>query len=523
MPERSRTTHPAGCARERCYPANEAEPTEPTALGYTLLALVPTKLSLLAALTGMAVGLLSPQHIVAADPVPFEPLYRQAYEQRLGQLGAGHPQTVASLIRLGALLSNQGRASDAVPLLRRALVASEEIGEGVATAAKELATALEALGRKREAEDLYLRSVEAGGRGRLGAQTLVRVAQLRAERGDHAGALVACREALAVFEEHESKLGETGRRAYADALNRYGMLLESSGDRNAEAVYRRALAAHSQEFGATHPATAAVQANLAGVLASSGDVASAAEFLKRALRTLEAAYDPFARDTARVRNRLGEIYETQGRVAEAEAAYRGALAAWPEPVAERGLVLANLGRLLGVRGDLDIAERTLKEAVAALEPHVDSMTAELAEVLDSLGSVLRERSRLGESESTLRRALALREASLGPDHEDTALTLVGLAGALHLGGDLQSALPLYRRALRIQEESLGPDHPEVGETLYNLAHLSLAQDDVASAKAALARSLGILSGAYGPDDAFVLEIRAALRDLESGSAAEGVH
>lgn len=487
------------------------------------MAPVPTKLSLLPAIAGIGVGLLWSQRIVAADLVPFEPLYRQAYEQRLGELGAKHPKTVASLVRLGALLAKQGRASDAVPLLRHALAISEETREGVATAARELAAAMEALGRKRAAEDLYLRSAEVGGNESVSSLTLFRVAELRAERGDQAGALETCREALAAFEEHESKLGEAGRRAYADALNHYGMLLESSRDGDAEVVYRRAVAAYSQEFGARHPTTAAAQANLAGLLASRGDVAASAELFETALRTLEAAYDPSARDTARVRNRLGEVYETQGRVAEAEAAYRGALRAWPEPGAERGLVLANLGRLLGVQGDLDAAERTLEEAVAALEPHRDSLAAELAEALDSLGSVLREQSRLGEAEATLRRALALREASLGPDHEDTALTLVGLAGTLHLGGDLQSARPLYSRALRIQEESLGPVHPEVGETLYNFAHLSLALGDMASAKTELARSLRILSAAYGSDDAFVIEIRAALRDLERGSSSEGVH
>ena len=497
--------------------------TEATTAGYTLMALVPAKLSLLPAIAGIAVGLLLPQHVVAADPAPFEPLYRQAYAQRLSQLGAVHPKTVRSLIRLGSLLVKQGRATDALPLLRLALAVSEETGEGVATTSNELATALDALGQDREAEDLYLRSVELGGSSPRNASILLRVAALRATRGDHAAALAACRDALAEFEEHERELGEAGRRAYADALNRYGMLLESAGEASAEAVYRRALAAYSQEFGAKHPATAAAQANLAGVLALKGDVAAAAELFEMALRTLEAAYDPLARETARVRNRLGEVYETQGRVAEAEAAYREALSAWPEPGAERGLVLANLGRLLGVRGALDAAERTLREAVAALEPHDDSLMAELAEVLDSLGSVLREQSRLGESASTLRRALALREAALGPDHEDTALTLVGLAGTLHLSGELQSARPLYRRALRIQEESLGPAHPEVGETLYNLAHLSLALGEVPSAKAELARSLGILSAAYGSDDAFVAEIRAALRNLERGFSAEGVH
>lgn len=477
------------------------------------MALVPAKLWLLRAMAGIAVGLLSPQRMVAADLVPFEPLYRQAYEQRLRQLGAVHPKTVEGLIRLGALLAKQGRATDALPLLRQALAVSEERGEGVATASNELATALDVLGQGREAEDLYLRAVELGGSGPRRASTLLRIAELRATWGDHAGALTACRDALAEFEEHESVLGEAGRRVYADALNRYGMLLESAGEGSAEAVYRRAVAANSQEFGAKHPATAAAQANLAGVLASKGDIAAAAEFFETALLTLEAAYDPLTRETARVRNRLGEVYETQGLVAEAEAAYRGALLAWSEPAAGRGLVLANLGRLLGVRGDLDAAERTLREAVAALEPHDDRLMAELAAVLHSLGSVQRERSRLGESASTLRRALVLREASLGPNHEDTALTLVGLAGTLHLRGDLRSARPLYRRALRIQEESLGPADPEVGETLYNLAHLSLALGDVTSAKAELARSLRILSAAYGSDDAFVAEIRAALRNL----------
>lgn len=497
--------------------------TEAMDTGYTLMALVPPKFSLLPAMAGFAVGLLLPQHVVAADLVPFERLYRQAYEQRLRQLGAAHPKTVGSLIRLGALLAKQGRATDALPLLRRALAVSEESGAGVATASNELATALDALGQDREAEDLYLRSVELGGSGPRQASILLRIAALRATRGDHAGAIAACRDALAEFGEHEGQLREAGRRAYADALNQYGMLLESAGQGSAEAVYRRALAAYSQEYGERHPATAAAQANLAGVLASKGEVAAAAEAFETVLLTLEAAYDPLAPDPARVRNRLGEVYETQGRVADAEAAYRGALSAWPAPVAERGLVLANLGRLLGVRGDLDAAERTLNEAVAALEPHADSVTAELAEALNSLGSVLREQSRLGESESALRRALALREASLGPDHADTALTLVGLAGTLHLRGELPSARPLYLRALRIQEESLGPAHPEVGETLYNLAHLSLALGDVASAKAELARSLRILSAAYGSDDAFVAEIRAALRSLESGSGAEGVH
>ena len=479
----------------------------------TLGARVSNKLLPLPATAGIVAGLLFAQLGVSGDHAPFEPLYRQAYEQRLRQLGAVHPKTIASLVRLGALLSKHGKAGDAEPLLRRALAASEAIGTGVLDASKELAITLDTLGRGREAEDLYLRSLESGGGDRDSASTLVRLAALRAARAHEAGALASYREALAAFEHHQSELDEAGRRAYAEALNNYGLLLESVGDTNAATIFRRAVIAYSKEFGERHPATAAAQANLAGVLASRGETEAAVRLFEQALVTLDAAFEPLSRETARVRNRLGEIYETEGRFSDAEAAYRAALAAWAEPAPERGLVLADLGRLLGVRGDFAAAESALREAVEVLEPHASGWTEGLAEALDTLGSVLRAQSRLEESESTLRRALALREKSLGPDHVETALTLVGLAGTLHLRGDLRAALPLYRRALRIQEESLGPNHPDVGETLFNLAHVSLAQGDLASAKAELRRSFRILSAAYGPSDPFVIEVREALQNL----------
>lgn len=482
------------------------------------------KLVQLPAAGGIAVGLLFAQLGVGGDQAPFEPLYREAYEQRLRQLGAEHPKTIASLVRLGALLAKHGQAGDAEPLLRRALAASEVIGAGVSDARKELAIALDSLGKGREAEELYLRSLESGRGDQDSASTLVRLAALRTARADDAGAIASYREAVAAFEHRQSELDEAGRRAFAEALNRYGLLLESVGDTNAVAIFRRAVVAYSNEFGERHPATAAAQANLAGVLASRGETEMAVRLFEQALVTLDTAFEPLARETARVRNRLGEIYETEGRLSDAEAAYRAALAAWVEPAPERGLVLADLGRLLGVRGEFAAAEAALREAIEVLEPHASGWTTGLAEALDVLGSVLRAQSRLEESESALRRALALREKSLGSDHAETALTLVGLAGTLHMGGDLQAALPLYRRALRIQEESLGPDHPDVGETLFNLAHVSLAQGDLVSAKAELQQSFRILSAAYGPSDPFVIEVREALRNLEGEArGAEGIY
>ena len=190
-----------------------------------------------------------------------------------------------------------------------------------------------------------------------------------------------------------------------------------------------------------------------------GNAAVAATLLERSVAVLRAAYGPRHHDTARLQNRLGEILEVLGRLDAAEAQYRAALAAWDEPYPERGLVLADLGRLAGVRGDVASAATTLAQAVRVLEPAEDQLAADLAEALDSYGSVLRASGRLDAAEPVLRRALAIRTRELGDSHPDVALSLVGLAGVLHLRGDLEQAGPLYRTALGIQEKAAGASPP----------------------------------------------------------------
>ena len=447
----------------------------------------------------------------APGPAPFETLYRQAYETRLRELGPDHPKTVASLVRLGALLRTHGRPEEAEPLLRKALAAPGTEESGGADTLAELGVTLAALGRDEEAETHYLLSLEHAESGARAGLTLVSVASLREARGDFSGARRAYRDALKSFEAG-TILTDNEMESRAAALNNLGLLLEAEGRlEEAESLFRNSADAYAEALGDPHPATAAARANLAGMLATRGKGEAAAALLEESVAVMRAAYGPAHDDTARLRNHLGEIYEALGRFDDAEAAYQAALSAWTQPSPSRGLALANLGRLRGVRGDLAAAERALAEAVRALEAGLPGHALELAEALDSYGSVLRATGRLDEAERIIRDALAIRERELGPSHFDVALSLVGLAGVLHLGGDLAQAEPLYRRALSIQERALGPNHPEVGETLYNLAHLNRALGDDAAAKEAFTRAESILSEAYGPDDPFVVRIRAELR------------
>ena len=460
---------------------------------------------------GLAASIWAPSQGLSQGDAPFERLYRQAYEIRVRELGADHPDTVKSLVRLGALLRAHGRPGNAEQLLRRALATRRTSEAEDVEVLLELGETLLALGQDREAESYLIRALDRIESGTLGARTLLRIARLREARGDRGGARTAYQSALERFGEG-GPLPPDAAEARATALNNLGLLLESEGDlADAEAMYRRSADAHREALGDGHPATAAVLANVAGLLALRGESAAAARLLEQSLAVIGAAYGPDHDDTARLRNRLGEVFETLGRFDEAETQYNAALSARNEPSPERGLVLADLGRLLGVRGDLARAEPALAEAVRQLEAEPSGLDLELAEAVDSYGAVLRAAGRLERAESAIRRALSIRERELGADHPEVALSQVGLAGVLHLRGDLNLARPLYLEALGILEGALGPDHPEVGETLYNLGHLERALGDLAGARAAFGRSVRILSAAYGPGDPFVAEIRDALR------------
>ena len=447
----------------------------------------------------------------AGNAAPFENLYREAYERRLRESGPEHPDTVASLVRLAALLRSHGRAEAAEPLLRQAL--SAQTAGASADTMVELAETLAVLGRHSEADGFYHRSLELAEAGERSARTLIRVARLRNAGGDPLGAKQAYRKALQHF-EMGGPLSRGDRKVRATALNDLGLLLEAEGElAAAEKAYRESSDSHADAYGDRHPATAAVRANLASTLAVRGEAADAAALLEQSIGVIRAAYGPRHDDVARLQNRLGEVYEVLGRLDDAREQYLAALAVWNGPSPSRGMALTDLGRLAGVRGDSDAAETVLAEAVGHLQTAGEAMAVDLAEALDSYGSVLRGSGRLDEAEPLLRRALAIRETKLGASHPDVALSLVGLAGVFHLRGNLARAGPLYERALDIQERTLGPDHPEVGETLYNLAHVRRALGETASAVDALERAAGILSAAYGAGDPFLAEVLSALRAL----------
>jgi tetratricopeptide (TPR) repeat protein len=238
-------------------------------------------------------------------------------------------------------------------------------------------------------------------------------------------------------------------------LNQLGLLFYSKArHREAEPLYRRALAIVEASLGPEHPEVAIRLNNLALLLKTTNRLAEAEPLYRRALAIDEASYGPEHPDVAIDLNNLAGLLYATNRLAEAEPLFRRALA---------------------------IDE-------ASLGPHHPNVATRL----NNLALLLKTTNRLAEAEPLYRRALAIDEASLGPDHPNVAGALNNLALLLSATNRLAEAEPLCRRALAIDEASLGPDHPDVAIDLANLVELLRATNRPAEAEPLSRRVVEIL-------------------------------
>lgn len=132
-------------------------------------------------------------------------------------------------------------------------------------------------------------------------------------------------ELLADLREAEQK--GSNDLGVASALYNLAILRRQQGDfKEAEGLYRRALAIREQEQGPNHPDVAAVLNNLAGLEAAQGHYDDARPLLQRALTIREATLGDAHVLTAQSLNNLALLDAAQGNAAGAEPLYQRALA-----------------------------------------------------------------------------------------------------------------------------------------------------------------------------------------------------
>lgn len=166
----------------------------------------------------------------------------------------------------------------------------------------------------------------------------------------------------------------------------------------------------------------------------------------------------------------------------------------------RGAVLETLGVTYSSLGDLDRAEKLLREAVTLRK---GGSLAERAESLVDLGATLQRRGQLKDAEPVLREALDLRIRDTGPNDKGVAECLTALAIVRKDQGDAREAITLIERALAI-EEKVAPGSDALLESRNELANLLVeSTSDYKRAIALHAQNLVDLRRTYGETHPYV--------------------
>ncbi len=243
--------------------------------------------------------------------------------------------------------------------------------------------------------------------------------------------------------------------------------------REAEALYRKALAADAAYFDALHM--------LGALRHQSGDSAGAVELLEKAIAvaprngsahsSLGVAYQALNRldqaevslrkaialwpDWDRAHNNLGTVMCATGRLEDAEACFTSAVQLNPSNFE----ALNNLGNLRKERGQLADAERFYRQALA-----IDSATPE---IWNNLGRVLRQCERLDDAADCFRKALELRP--------EDAIALAEM-GTVHAArAELMEAERCFKLALQF-DDSLFEAMNNLGDVLRRLDRTDEAEN-----------------------------------------------
>jgi tetratricopeptide (TPR) repeat protein len=258
-----------------------------------------------------------------------------------------------------------------LPILKR--LEGTEAALSVIQAQREVAFALQGLGRLDEARQLFQAAADAAASlpdasDLLRAEALNDVALVEHLQGNSASAIAMFETVLRL---RENSLGPK-HLATAAARNNLGAALNAAGQHEQAAEqFRQALDIRREALGSEHPETIAAMTNLAGALSSLPEGVAEAETLWRdALATRFRQLGYSHPEVVALRDFLAQNLIRQGRFPEAEEILRETLAIRREFLGKRhaqtGRALENLARALDTQGEShrDEATELLDEALS---------------------------------------------------------------------------------------------------------------------------------------------------------------
>jgi len=450
---------------------------------------------------------------------PARALLDRAAARRQELFGPADPRTLATMEQRAQVLVGQGRLAEAVAELETALAhfarPEDDAAAGVLSARVTLADAYRRVGRAKDAEPLYLATLERQ-RQLLGADhdetvtTMNNLAVLRSEQGRLADAEHLAREILAL---RLAKLGPDHPETATAKNNLAQVLSDQRRFAEAEALLREALATATRVSGAEHPDTLMVQANLVGALRQAGRyddaLALAGQLLEARRRTLGERHP----ETLEALSFHVALLQDLQRFGEAEALARRVFDGLLQvlgPDHRRTLIAANnMAMNLLHRGRAAEAEVLLAQQyethLRVLGPdHPDTLVA-----LENHGNALFRSGRAAEVPELLDRVLAGRARVFGEASPAASRTRSNLAAVYNSLGRFPEAQQILERELALQREALGPEHPDLAEIKFQLAHALGRQDRYPEALALLGEVLATQRDAFDAGSAAIARTQHA--------------
>lgn len=300
----------------------------------------------------------------------------------------------------------------------------------------------------------------------------------------------------------------------ASLLDTFGQAYESLGAWDeARALLRRSMALKRKLYPGESLEVADAAKNLAELCRRQLDFAEAEALCNESIRIRMRLLGPKNGLTLESENTLALVLQGMGRKREAVALFLKVL---EERDTLRGhnhletAVLSNIGAVYGELGELEAAERYLRECVALRRERLGAGHPRLALALARLGVVLSEAEKLGEAEGVLRESLAIREKLFGPRQRDVGRTLISLGEVLRKRGDLAGA-----RALLVRVREMGMDGADGADLLLQEGLLLAAAGDRPGAVRAVRECVDLRVRLLGDGHVSVGKARAILAELAS--------
>ncbi len=266
---------------------------------------------------------------------------------------------------------------------------------------------------------------------------------------------------LSAVESHEQLYGQEHPKTLTSLLI-MGILLKAQGRlREAEAVYRRVLAAQRRVLGKAHMLTLYTMSRLGNLLHARDKTEEAEALLREALEAQRHTLREDHSTTLKTMGFLGDLYRQTGRISEAGPYYRKEMEGLRRTLGDDHPwtlgATYDLASVMGHQGEYQEAVRLTQMVIKGWEVLYGKDDPHVIDSKLQHGWLLLKQGKPKESEVILRRVLNDGERVLESDHPDKARARLLLARSLHKQGEVLEAEPLYRKATEAYTSSFGKD------------------------------------------------------------------